>query len=313
MGMNLESRRLAAKENRDQLVRGLGWFSIGLGLTELLFPRTLGRCIGINPRTGLMRLLGLREIASGIGLLAQPQKDVWMKSRVAGDAMDLALLGGAFLDEENNRLQVGIAAGAVAGVTALDVFCANELAAGAGQSVPEAGKTPGAAQVKRSIIVNRSVEDLYKVWRNFEDFPDFMNHVLAVERKDNGRWHWTVKGPGGVRVEWDAEIVEERPNEFIAWRSLPNADVDNRGSVRFERAPGNRGTIIHVELHYRPPAGKAGAVVAKLMGQSPEKQIAVDLVRFKQLMETGEIARTEGQPAGRGRSTSRAYDDLVRA
>ena len=313
MQMNLDSYRLAAKDNRDRLVRGLGWFSIGLGLAEFLLPRSLCRSIGVRPRTGLVRLLGLREIASGVGLLTQPQKEVWMKSRVAGDAMDLALMGLAFLDEDTSPAQLAIATAAVSGVTALDVFCSNELSQGAGQRAPEPGQTRGAVHLKRSMIVNRSPEELYKVWRNFEDFPRFMHHVKAVEEKDGGRWHWTVKGPGGLRVEWDAEVVQDRPNELIAWRSLPDADVDNAGSVRFERAPGNRGTIVHVELHYRPPAGKAGAALAKLMGQSPGKQISVDLLRFKQMVETGEIARTEGQPAGRAQSTSRRFDDLVRA
>jgi uncharacterized membrane protein len=313
MQMNFNSYRLAAKDNRERLVRGLGWFSVGLGLTELLLPRSLCRSIGIKPRAGLLRLLGAREIASGIGLLTQPRKDLWMKSRVAGDAMDLALFGAAFLDEDTRPAQLAIATAAVAGVTALDVFCSNELSQGAGQQPPEPGITRGAVHLKRSIIVNRSPEELYKIWRNFSDFPRFMNHVIAVEERADGQWHWTVKGPGGVRVEWDAELLEDRPNEGIAWRSLPNADVDNTGSVSFERAPGNRGTIVRVELHFRPPADRAGAALAKLMGQSPEKQIAVDLLRFKQMVETGEIARTEGQPAGRARSTSRRFDDLVRA
>ena len=114
-------------------------------------------------------------------------------------------------------------------------------------------------------------------------------------------------------VEWDAQIVEDRPNELIAWRSLDGADVDNAGEVRFQAAPQGRGTVLRVRMQYNPPAGKMGAVVAKLLGEAPEKQIAVDLLRLKQMIETGEIARTEGQPAGRTRSTSRRYDDLVRA
>jgi uncharacterized membrane protein len=122
-----------------------------------------------------------------------------------------------------------------------------------------------------------------------------------------------AKGPAGSRVEWDAEMSEDIPNQLIAWRSLAGADVDSAGSVRFEPATGGRGTIVRVDMHYRPPAGKAGAWIAKMLGQSPEKQLAVDLRRFKQMVETGEIARTEGQPAGRMRSTSRKYDDLIRA
>jgi uncharacterized membrane protein len=121
-----------------------------------------------------------------------------------------------------------------------------------------------------------------------------------------------AKGPGGTPVEWDAEIISDKPNDLISWHSLEGADVDNAGSVRFERAPGGRGTIVRVKMQYRPMAGKLGTAVATLFGQAPEKQVKVDLYRFKQVMETGEVARTEGQPAGRSSGTSRKFDDAVR-
>lgn len=313
MRMTLQSRKLAARDKRDQLVRGLGWFSIGLGLAEFLAPRLVCRFIGVKPRSGLVRLLGLREIASGVGLLSQPEKGPWLKSRVAGDAMDLGLLGMGFLDEDTNVAQLALATTAVAGVTALDVLATREISEDAGMRAPEPGEKCGSVHLKRSLIVNKPPDQLYQMWRNFQDLPKFMLHVLSVQEEGQGRWHWTVKGPAGLQVEWDAEVVQDRPNEFIAWRSLPNADVDNSGSVSFQRAPGGRGTIVRVELRYRPPAGKTGATVAKFLGQSPEKQIAVDLLRFKQMVETGEIARTEGQPAGRARSTSRKFDDVLRS
>lgn len=313
MSMKLQSRRLAAKDKREQLVRGLGWFSIGLGLAELLAPRAVCRFIGARPRTGLVRLLGMRELASGVGLLTQPDKSPWLKSRVAGDAMDLGLLGLAFLDEDSNAGQLALATATVASVTALDVLATREMTDQAGMRAPVPGDTRGAVHLKRSLIVNRPPDQLYAIWRKFQDLPRFMQHVLSVQETEPGRWHWTVKGPAGMHVEWDAEVVQDRPNEYLAWRSLPNADVDNSGSVSFQRAPGGRGTIVRVELLYRPPAGKTGATVAKFLGQSPEKQIMVDLLRFKQMVETGEIARTEGQPAGRARSTSRKFDDLLRA
>jgi uncharacterized membrane protein len=99
-----------------------------------------------------------------------------------------------------------------------------------------------------------------------------------------------AKGPAGTRIEWDAEIINEHSNELIAWRSLPGSDVDHAGSVRFEPATGERGTTVKVEMRYEPPAGMLGATVARLLGQSPGKQVKIDLLRFKQLMETGEIA-----------------------
>ena len=140
-----------------------------------------------------------------------------------------------------------------------------------------------------------------------------MNHLESVRVIDTRRSHWVAKAPAGTTVEWDAEIIADKPNEMIAWRSLEGAEVDNSGSVHFERASGSRGTVVRVEMHYRPPAGVLGAKIAKLFGEEPEEQVAADLLRFKQVMETGEIARTEGQPAGRKRSTSRKFDDTVRA
>ena len=308
-----KSYRIAARENREKLVKGLGWFSIGLGLCEIFAPRALSRLIGVKPHTGLMRLLGARELMSGIGILTQPDSSTWIDARVAGDAMDLALLGGSFFSEKSHPGRLAFATAAVAGVTAVDVLCSKDLKEGPGTQSTLAPADPGAVSLRRSIIVNRPANELYQMWRNLEELPKFMSHLLSVQDGEGNRSHWTAKGPGGSRVEWDAQIEEDRPNEMISWCSVGNADVESAGSVRFEAAPGGRGTIVRVEMHYRPPAGKAGAFIAKLMGQSPEKQIAVDLLRFKQMAETGEIASTEGQSAGRPHSTSRKYDDLIRA
>ncbi len=291
---------------QERLARGLGWFSIGLGLAEVLAPRTLARVIGVKPRPVLLRALGLREIASGIGILTQPRPAGWVWSRVGGDALDLALLGAAFTSEKSGRVRLSIATAAAAGVTALDAYCGQELTRS-----HKAGN--GAIHVRKSITVNRSPEELYRFWHDFQNFPRFMRHLESVEITGEKRSHWVAKGPAGTRVEWDAEIISDHPNEVIAWRSLEGADVDNAGSVRFERAPGGRGTIVKVEFQYRPPAGKVGATVARLFGQAPEKQVKLELLHFKQLIETGEIARTEGQPAGRTRSTSLKHDEPVRA
>lgn len=136
--------------------------------------------------------------------------------------------------------------------------------------------------------------------------------VEAVHVKGDKHSHWVVRGPGGTTVEWDAEIVEDRPNELIRWRSLPGADVSNAGVVIFEPSTGGRGTVVRVELEYEPPGGVFGATVAKLLGEAPEEQVPVDLMRLRQVLETGIIQSTEGQPAGRLRSTSRKFDDFVR-
>ena len=154
-------------------------------------------------------------------------------------------------------------------------------------------------KVEKSLTINRPPEELYRFWRDFENLPRVMSHLESVHVTGENRSHWVAKAPAGTTVEWDAEVYNEKENELIAWRSLEGADVDNAGSVRFERAPGGRGTVVRVSLKYDPPAGKLGAAVAKLFGEEPEQQVQDDLRRFKQFMETGEALTTEGQPSGR--------------
>ena len=155
-------------------------------------------------------------------------------------------------------------------------------------------------KVEKSITINRSPEELFRFWRNFENLTRVMSHLEAVQVTGDNRSHWIAKAPAGTSVEWDAEVYNEKENELIAWRSLEGADVDNAGSVHFRPAPAGRGTELRVVLKYDPPAGKVGAAVAKLFGEEPEQQIEEDLRRFKSMMETGEVPTTEGQPTGHG-------------
>nr|MBA3945702.1 SRPBCC family protein [Herpetosiphonaceae bacterium] len=126
--------------------------------------------------------------------------------------------------------------------------------------------------VQKSKTINRSAEELFRYWRNFENLPRFMDHLQSVRTTGHKTSHWVAKAPLGSSVEWDAEIVDERPNELIACRSLPGADVYNAGSVRFEQLPEDRGTELHVTFEYNPPAGFVGALVAKLFGEEPNLQ-----------------------------------------
>lgn len=294
------------RSREEEWARGLGWFSIGLGLASLLAPRGIGKAIGVGERSGLIRLIGLRELASGVGILTQQKPSSWLWSRVGGDIIDLALLGSAITAKDSRATRVALASAMVAGVTAMDFKCSRSISRNPGANIR-------AMHFTRTVTIGRSREDLFRFWRNFENLPQIMSHLKLVQVITEKRSHWVAKGPAGHDVEWDAEIVNEHPNEMIAWQSCSGADVVNAGSVRFSPATGGRGTVVKVEVKYEPPAGVLGATVAKLFAQSPEKQIAVDLLRFKQLMETGEIARTEGQSSGRSRSTSRKYDDLIRA
>jgi uncharacterized membrane protein len=154
-------------------------------------------------------------------------------------------------------------------------------------------------RVERSVTINRPPEELYRFWRNFENLPRFMNHLEEVRVDGPTRSHWVAKAPAGMSVEWDAEVYNEKENEFVAWRTLEGADVASAGSVHFEKAPGDRGTVVRVTLLYDPPGGRLGAAIARLFGENPDQQIADDLRRFRQLMETGEVTTTEGQSSGR--------------
>lgn len=290
--------------DEKQMAKSLGWFSIGLGLAELAAPKKIADMVGLDGRHGMLQLFGLREIATGIGILMQPANPNWLQARVAGDALDLALLGSALSEDNPKRERTAAAIAAVAGVTALDIIGSERLSRSAGMQ-------SGAIHFRESITIDRSAEDLYRFWHALEHLPRIMNHIESVREIGPGRSHWVAKTPAGMHFEWDSEIIEDRPSERIAWRSLEGADVDSAGSVSFERAPGGRGTVVKVEMDYRPPGGMIGAKIAKLFGKAPEKQISVDLHRLKQLMETGEIATTEGQPAGRTRSLSEKYDEIV--
>lgn len=154
-------------------------------------------------------------------------------------------------------------------------------------------------KVEKTVTINKSADELYRFWHNFENLPTFMKHLKSVKVSNEKRSHWIANAPLGNSVEWDADILEDRENEFISWASVEGADVDNSGFVRFQKAPGDRGTEVKVVLEYNPPGGALGSIVAKLFGEEPEQQIGDELHRFKMLMEAGEIATTEGQPSGR--------------
>ena len=172
--------------------------------------------------------------------------------------------------------------------------------AGAGDKSPNVSVEGGrGVKVEKSVTINRPAGELYRFWRNFENLPRVMSHLEAVHATGENRSHWVAKAPAGTTVEWDAEVYNEREGEFIAWRSLEGADVDNAGSVHFTPAPGGTGTEVRVVLKYDPPAGALGAAVAKLFGEEPERQIEEDLRRFKQVMESGEAHAAEGQTSGR--------------
>lgn len=170
----------------------------------------------------------------------------------------------------------------------------------AGRTAPRMSALgPTATRIERSVTIARPREDLYAFWHDFANLPRFMDHLDQVEVIDEKRSRWVAKAPVGRSVAWTAEIVEDRENELISWRSIEPADIDNTGEVRFIPAPGDRGTEVHVALEYKPPTGALGRAVARTLGEEPDQQLRHDLRRFKQIMEAGEIPTTDGQPTGR--------------
>lgn len=301
----MDTRNSSPRDRRsgaENFAKSLGWFSIALGAAEIFAPRAVAKLIGIREQPILLPALGLREITSGIGILTQRQPAGWLWSRVAGDALDLGLLATAYMTdacEDEDRIEAATAA--VAGVTIGDVVAAVLVSR-------EEGRAGRARMITQTITIDRTPAELYAFWRQFENLPRVMRYLESVRSIGDNRSHWVARGPGGTEIEWDAEISDDRPNELIGWRSLPGSDVENSGRVRFQPAPGGRGTIVRVEMQYVPPGGGVGAMIAKLFGRAPEQEIQIDLYRLKQIMETGQVTTTDGQPAGRPTSTSPAYD-----
>ena len=289
--------RLARRDAAESLERGLGWFSIGLGAAAIAAPRLVCWLSGLRSPT-LMRLVGTRELAAGVGILTQRDRAPWLWSRVAGDTFDLAALSLAFA-RRGRRGRAAVALTAVAGVTVLDVLAAMRLSGSrAGRTVPGvSGQTD--IYLERSIAVSKSPEECYRFWRSFENLPRFMQSLESVQQLDERRSRWVAKGPMATRLEWTSEITADRPGEELAWRTLDDSGAANAGSVRFEAAPASRGTIVRVSLHYSPRGGALGAGLVRLLGHDPQSRIREDLRRFKQVMETGEIPTTLGQPSGR--------------
>ncbi|KAB8195465.1 cyclase [Nonomuraea phyllanthi] len=276
----------------DILARALGWVSLALGAAQLTAPRTVSRLSGVDDSRlapTAVRIMGIRELMHAAVLLGSRRPAPWTWSRVAGDAMELALLGRAAAARTGRRRRRAVAAtAAVSGITALD------LAAALYASGPR-GRRP--MRLRASITVNRPREEVYAFWRDLENLPAFMLHLESVRAMGERRSRWRARSPL-TDVEWEAEILDERPGELIAWESARGSMVTTSGSVRFADGPAGLGTVVHVTLDYRVPGGTVGTAVARMFGEHPEQQVRDDLRRFKQIMETGEVLVSEGSPEG---------------
>lgn len=278
-----------------RLVRALGVASAGLGVPLVWRTDDVARLVGVDDSataTTLVRVVGVRELVQAGLLLVGPQPMVW--TRVLGDAKDLALLGLALQSRTGERrTRTTSALVAVAGIAAVDLYAAARTA----RSQHGRGR-PGPLELKASTTVNLPPDEVYRFWRDLENLPRFMLHLRSVSEGADGRTHWEANAPVRRKVRWDAEITGDEPGRRISWRSLPGADIDNSGTVHFAPAPGDRGTEVRVVLHYDVPGGRVGRLTAKLLGEEPDQQVRDDLRRFKQVLETGDVVRTDGLPHG---------------
>lgn len=157
-------------------------------------------------------------------------------------------------------------------------------------TAPPSALGPGrGVRVERSVVVRRTAPELYRLWRDLATMGNVFRHVERVDCTSAHRSHWVAKGPLGSTVEWDAEIINEVEGKLIGWQSLPGADVDCAGSVRFEPHGDGGATEVTVVFRYDPPGGTVGAVVAGVLGADPDAAVAEDLERFKRQVESGRV------------------------
>lgn len=276
----------------------LGGLSIALGLGEVLLPRDCAALAGIHNRPTIVRVLGVRELLVGAGLLRSDHPAPWLWARVAGDLFDIAVVRGLGRRGERARGWNRVALGTLLAVTVADIAAACAASRGGGAVLGMR-----AIEVHESITVNRPADELYQFWRDLKNLPRFMLHIESVEG-DEERSHWVARGPLGTQCEWDAVMTDDAVGRRIAWRTLEGSEIASDGEVEFVPAPKGRGTYVRVHLTVSPPGGALGRQVAQLFGGAPKQVVTHTLRAFKQLMETGEIATTDGQPSGRRRTRS---------
>jgi uncharacterized membrane protein len=291
----------------DNLTRVLGWASVGLGAPLLLAPAGSAKALGIEDgsrQRAVLAGVGARELAAAAGLLGQ-RSPLWLWSRVAGDLMDLALLGRELNSPRparglkavlrgnggSGRSRTAAATAAVALITAVDVYAAASRSR-------RSGREP-AVTLTAAVTVAVPQQEAYGHWRQFDELPAFMAHLDDVTVTGPRTSHWRATAPFGRTVEWDAQITDDVPGERIAWRSLGDSKVRTEGDVRFKPAPDERDTEVHLTLRYAVPGGKHGQALARYFGEDPRQQLDDDLRRFKQVLETGEVIRSEGAPGGK--------------
>lgn len=260
----------------EQVARGLAWLSIGIGVAHIFAPRVMARLTGVPVPPVVMIACGLRELACGVGILTQDEAAPWIRARISGDAVDLVGLACGALVPGADRKRIAINTAVVAGIAAVDVYCSRELGIHGQRASPRHETV--------SIEVSRSPEALYRFWRSFSNLPRVMPHLVSVQEIDARRSHWIATGRAGTKVEWDSEIIDDIPNERIAWRSSDGTALFNAGSVQFVRAPAG-GTLVIVELLYESLPGTLSTALTQLLGMDPPGTVRANLDKFREMME----------------------------
>jgi len=283
-------------EDVAQMAKALGWFSLGLGLAQVAMPRQVANLIGLpgdEDDQKVMRVVGLREIASGLGILGQAKPTPWLWSRVGGDAMDLALLRSAMDSPWARKDRVTTATLAVLGITAADLLCSTKLTAEPDQPFQAVTMQTNDVQVMAAVTVQAPVSEVFAVWDGFQGLPRFMTDAATVQVMGDRQSRWTIPGPAGTSLEWGVQITNIVPNEQIAWSTTDGGLFMAEGTVRFRTAPGNRGTQVVFDAHFSPPGGELGKKIAQPLADVLKVKIGNDLRRFKQLIELGEIVHSD--------------------
>lgn len=282
--------------NRDieRLARGLGWFSLGLGLAQIAAPGKVARIVGMpgdDKQRNVIRAVGVREIASGIGILTQAKPTSWLWTRVGGDAMDLALLRSAKASPEADRNRLAAATAAVLGMAVADTLVSTRIA-GEPDAPYEALEARDVRAVA-AVTINAPLDEIYGSWDGFAALPSFMSDFASVQVIDSRQSRWSMEMPAGKTLEWDVEIIDASPDAGITWQTAENASVDARGHVVFRPAPGNQGTEVIFDVQFSPPGGELGKSIAGLLAGGLGMKLGSDLRRFKQLVELGEIVHSD--------------------
>lgn len=296
----------------DKLTRMLGWASVGLGVPLLAAAGATAQAIGIEDGSRQRAALagaGARELVAAAGLLGQ-RTPMWLWARVGGDLMDLALLGNALRGrtltprvvkaavrqgDREALSRTAAATAAVAAITGIDLYAAVTRSR-------RSARRQATVSLTAAVTVARPRNEVYARWRQLEDLPAFLAHLDSVTVTGPETSRWRASAPFGRTVEWDARITTDIPGERLGWRSLDGSAISNEGEVRFTPAPeksAEQDTEVHVTLRYSIPAGKLGKALARYFGEEPHQQLDDDLRRFKQVLETGEVVRSEGAPGGK--------------